>query len=107
MSNTETAQPTSTRPTTIQEDYVIRDTVNQPEGGKDVYAASPAIEMTDQWAYSMDPWTAPLIEVQAAAARLSQLPITEDAAEMFRCDVRCQELEGVFWERRYRGDDLM
>ena len=59
MSNTETAQPTSTRPTTLQEDYVIQDTINQPEGGKDVYAASLAIEMTDQWAYSMDPWTAP------------------------------------------------
>ena len=49
----------------------------------------------------------PLIEVQAAAARLSQLPITEDVAEMFRCAMRRQELEGVFWERRYRGDDLM
>lgn len=49
MSNTETAQPTSTRPTTLQEDYVIQDTINQPEGGKDVYAASLAIEMTDQW----------------------------------------------------------
>lgn len=107
MSNTETAQPTSTRPNTIQEDYVIRDTINQPEGGKDVYAASLAIEMTDQWAYSMDPWTAPLIEVQAAAAHLSQLPMSEDVAEMFRCAMRCQELEGVFWERRYRGDDLM
>lgn len=107
MSNTETAQPTSTRPTTLQEDYVIQDTINQPEGGKDVYAASLAIEMTDQWAYSMDPWTAPLIEVQAAAAHLSQLPITEDVAEMFRCAMRCQELEGVFWERRYRGDDLV
>lgn len=59
MSNTETAQPTSTRHTTIQEDYVIRDTINQPEGCKDVYAASLAIEMTDQRAYSMDPWTAP------------------------------------------------
>lgn len=46
-------------PTTLQEDYVILDTINQPEGGKDVYAASLAIEMTDQWAYSMDPWTAP------------------------------------------------
>lgn len=55
----------------------------------------------------MDPWTAPLIEVQAAAAHLSQLPITEDVAEMFRCAMRRQELEGVFWERRYRGDDLM
>ena len=107
MSNTETAQPTSTRPTTLQEDYVIQDTINQPEGGKDVYAASLAIEMTDQWAYSMDPRTAPLIEVQAAAAHLSQLPITEDVAEMFRCAMRRQELEGVFWERRYRGDDLM
>lgn len=107
MSNTETAQPTSTRPTTLQEDYVIQDTINQPEGGKDVYAASLAIEMPDQWAYSMDPRTAPLIEVQAAAAHLSQLPITEDVAEMFRCAMRCQELEGVFWERRYRGDDLM
>ena len=49
----------------------------------------------------------PLIEVQAAAAHLSQLPITEDVAEMFRCAMRRQELEGVFWERRYRGDDLM
>lgn len=107
MSSTETAQPTSTCPTTIQEDYVIRDTINQPEGGKDVYAASLAIEMTDQWAYSMDAWTAPLIEVQAAAAHLSQLPITEDVAEMFRRAMRCQELEGVFGERRYRGDDLM
>ena len=107
MSNTETAQPTSTRPTTIQEDYVIRDTINQPEGGKDVYAASLAIEMTDQWAYSMDPRTAPLIEVQAAAAHLSQLPMSADVAEMFRCAMRCQELEEVFWERRYRGDDLM
>lgn len=59
LSNTETAQPTSTRPTSLQEDYVIQDTINQPEGGKDVYAASLAIEMTDQWAYSMDLWTAP------------------------------------------------
>lgn len=55
----------------------------------------------------MDPWTAPLIEVQASAAHLSQLPITEDVAEMFRCAMRRQELEGVFWGRRYRGDDLM
>lgn len=63
VSNTETAQPTSTRPTTLQEDYVIQDTSNQPEGGKDV-------------------------------------------AEMFRCAMRRQELERVFWERRYPGDDL-
>ena len=41
------------------------------------------------------------------STRLSQLPITEDVAEMFRCAMRCRELEGVFWERRYRGDDLM
>lgn len=34
MSNTETAQPTSTRPTTLQEDYVIRDTINQPEAAR-------------------------------------------------------------------------
>lgn len=107
MSNTETAQPTSPHLTSRQEASVILDTVNQTDGTGDVYAASLAIEMTDQWAYSMDPWTAPLIEVQAAAARLSQLPITEDVAEMFRCAMRCQELEGVFWERRYRGDDLM
>lgn len=53
------------------------------------------------------PLDRPLIEVQAAAAHLSQLPITEDVAEMFRCAMRRQELEGVFWERRYRGDDLM
>ena len=84
-----------------------QDTINQAEGGKDVYAASQAIEMTDQRAYSMDPWTAPLIEVQAAAAHLSRLPVSEDVTEMFRCAMRCQELEGVFWERRYRGDDLM
>ena len=82
-------------------------TINQLEGGKDVYATSLAIDMTDQWAYSMDPWTAPLIEVQAAAAHLSHLPVSEDVAEMFRCAMRRQELEGVFWERRYRGDDLM
>lgn len=107
MSNTETAQPTSTHLTTPKKASVSQDTINQPEGGKDVYAASLAIEMTDQWAYSMDPWTAPLIEVQAAAAHLSQLPITEDVAEMFRCAMRRQELEGVFWERQYRGDDLM
>ena len=86
---------------------MIQDTINQPEGGKDVYAASRAIEMTDQWAYSMDPRTAPLIGVQAAAAHLSQLPITEDVAEMFRCAMRRPEMEGAFWERRYRGDDLM
>lgn len=36
-----------------------QDTINRPEGDKDVYAASLAIEMTDQWAYSMDPRTAP------------------------------------------------
>lgn len=107
MSNTKTAQPTSTHLTTPQKASVSQDIINRPEGGKDVYAASLAIEMTDQWAYSMDPWTAPLIEVQAAAAHLSQLPMSEDVAEMFRCAVRCQELEGVFWERRYRGDDLM
>lgn len=107
MSNTETAQPTSTHPTTPQEDAVTQDTINQMEGSRDVYAASLAIEMTDQWAYSMDPWTAPLIEVQAAAAHLSRLPITEDVTEMFRCAMRCQELEGAFWERRYRGEDLM
>ena len=107
MSNTETAQPTSTHLTTPKKASVSQDTINQPEGGKDVYAASLAIEMTDQWAYSMDPWTAPLIEVQAAAAHLSQLPITEDVAEMFRCAMRRQELEGVFWERQYRGDDRM
>ena len=107
MSNTKTAQPTSTRLTALQKASVSQDTVNRPEGGKDVYAASLAIEMTDQWAYSMDPWTAPLIEVQAAAAHLSQLPMSEDVAEMFRCAMRRQELEGVFWERRYRGDDLV
>lgn len=32
---------------------------------------------------------------------------TEDVSEMFRCAMRRQGLEGVFWERRYRGDDLM
>lgn len=53
------------------------------------------------------PLDRPLIEVQAAAAHLSQLPMSEDVAEMFRCAKRCPELEGVFWERRYRGDDLM
>ena len=107
MSNTETDQPTSTHPTTLQEVTVSQDTINQPEGGKDVYAASLAIEMTDQWAYSMDPWTAPLIEVQAAAAHLSRLPMSEDVTDMFHCAMRCQELEGAFWERRYRGEDLM
>lgn len=59
MSNTETAQPTSTRPTPAQEAPVTQTTISQPEGGQGVYAASLAIEMTDQWAYSMDPWTAP------------------------------------------------
>ena len=107
MSNTETAQPTSTHLTTAQEADVTHTTPNQPGGSQDVYAASLSIEMTDQWAYSMDPWAAPLIEVQAAAAHLSLLPVTEDVTEMFRCAMRCQELEGVFWERRYRGDDLM
>lgn len=60
MSNTETAQPTtSNHLTTAQEADVTQTTANQPEGVKDVYAASRAIEMTSQWAYSMDPWTAP------------------------------------------------
>lgn len=53
------------------------------------------------------PLDRPLIEVQAAADHLSQLPMSEDVAEMFRCAMRRQELEGVFWERRYHGDDLM
>ena len=39
--------------------------------------------------------TRPLIEVQAAAACLSQLPIAEDVAEMFRCAMRRQELGGL------------
>lgn len=108
VSNTKTAQPTtSNHPTTAQEAAVTQTTTNQPEGFKDVYAASLAIEMTSRWAYSMDPRTAPLIEVQAAAAHLSQLPISEDVTEMFRRVMRCQELEGAFWERRYRGEGLM
>lgn len=101
-----TAQPTKT--TTNQRGAkVSQNTINQTAGSKDVYEAALAIEMTDQRAFDLDPWTAPLIEVRAASAWLSSRSLAQDIDEMFRRVNRREELDGAYWERALKGEDLM
>lgn len=101
-----TAQPTKT--STIQQGAkVSRNTINQMAGSKDVYEAALAIEMTDQRAFDLDPWTATLIEVRAASAWLSGRSLAQDIDEMFRRVNRREELDGAYWERALKGEDLM
>lgn len=100
------AQPTRT--TTNQQGAKVRqNTINQTAGSKDVYEAALAIEMTDQRAFDLDPRTAPLIEVRAASAWLSGRSLAQDIDEMFRRVNRREELDGAYWERALKGEDLM
>jgi len=101
-----TAQPTQTS-TNQQGAKVSQNTVNQTESRKDVYEAALALEMTDQRAFGLDPWTAPLIEVRAASAWLSGNSLAQDLDEMFRRVNRREELDGAYWERVLKGEDLM
>lgn len=101
-----TAQPTKTS-TNQQGAKVSQNTINQTAGCKDVYEAALAIEMTDQRAFDLDPWTAPLIEVRAASAWLSGRSLAQDIDEMFHRVNRREELDGAYWERALRGEDLM
>ena len=101
-----TAQPTKTS-TNQQGAKVSQNTINQTAGSKDVYEAALAIEMTDQQAFDLDPWTAPLIEVRAASAWLSGRSLAQDIDEMFRRVNRREELDGAYWERALKGEDLM
>lgn len=101
-----TAQPTKTS-TNQQGAKVSQNTSNQTAGSKDIYEAALAIEMTDQRALDLDPWTAPLIEVRAASAWLSGRSLAQDIDEMFRRVNRREELDEAYWERALRGEDLM
>ena len=101
-----TAQPTKTS-TNQQGAKVSQNTINQMAGSKDVYEAALAIEMTDQRAFDLDPRTAPLIEVRAASAWLSGRSLAQDIDEMFRRVTRREELDGAYWERALKGEDLM
>lgn len=101
-----TAQPTKTS-TTQQGAKVSQNTINQTASSKDVYEAALAIEMTDQRAFDLDPWTAPLVEVRAASAWLSGRSLAQDIDEMFRRVNRREELDGAYWERALKGEDLM
>ena len=101
-----TAQPTKTS-TNQQGAAVSQNTINQTAGSRDVYEAALAIEMTDQRAFDLDPWTAPLIEVRAASAWLSGRTLAQDIDEMFRRVNRREELDGAYWERALKGEDLM
>lgn len=101
-----TAQPTKTS-TNQQGAKVSQNTINQTAGSKDVYEAALAIEMTYQRAFDLDPWTAPLIEVRAASAWLSSHSLAQDIGEMFRRVNRREELDGAYWERALKGEDLM
>lgn len=101
-----TAQPTKTS-TNQQGAKVSQNTLNQAASRKDVYEAALAIEMTDQRAFDLDPWTAPLIEVRAASAWLSGRSLAQDIDEMFRRVNRREELDGAYWERALKGEDPM
>lgn len=101
-----TAQPTKTS-TNQQGAKVSQNTTTRTESRKDVYEAALAIEMTDQRAFDLDPWTAPLIEVRAASAWLSGRSLAQDLDEMFRRVNRREELDGAYWERALGGGDLM
>lgn len=101
-----TAQPTKTS-TTPQGAAVSQNTINQTAGSRDVYEAALAIEMTDRRAFDLDPWTAPLTEVRAASAWLSGRSLAQDIDEMFRRVNRREELDGAYWERALKGEDLM
>ena len=101
-----TAQPTKTS-TNQQGAKVSQNTINQTASRKDVYEASLAIEMTDQRAFDLDPWTAPLIEVRAASAWLSGRSLAQDIDEMFRRVNRREALDAAYWERALKGEDLM
>lgn len=101
-----TAQPTKTD-TNQQGANVSQNTINRTAGCKDVYEAALAIEMTEQRAFDLDPWTAPLIEVRAASAWLSTNSLAQDIDEMFRRVNRREELDGAYWERALKGEDLM
>lgn len=101
-----TAQPTKTS-TNQQGAKVSQNTINRQDGPRDVYEAALAIEMTDQQAFDLDPWTAPLIEVRAASAWLSGRSLAQDIDEMFRRVNRREELDGAYWERALKGEDLM
>ena len=99
-----TAQPAKTS-TNRQGAKVSQNTINQTESRKDAYEAALAIEMTDQRAFDLDPWTAPLIEVRAASAWLSGHSLAQDLDEMFRRVNRREELDEAYWERALRGGD--
>lgn len=101
-----TAQPTKTS-TNQQGAKVSQNTLNQAASRKDVNEAALAIEMTSQRAFDLDPWTAPLIEVRAASAWLSGRSLAQDIDEMFRRVNRREELDGAYWERALKGEDLM
>lgn len=101
-----TAQPTKTS-TNQQGAEVSQNTINQTASHKDVYEAALAIEMTDQRAFDLDPWTAPLIEVRAASAWLSGRSLAQDIDEMFLRVNRREELDAAYWERALKGEDLM
>lgn len=101
-----TAQPTKTT-TNQQGAEVSQTTINQTAGSGDVYEAALAIEMTYLRAFDLDPWTAPLIEVRAASAWLSTHSLAQDLDEMFRRVNRREELDGAYWERALKGEDLM
>lgn len=105
MNAVATAQPTQTS-TNPQGAKVSQNTPNQTESRKDVYEAAPALEMTDQRAFDLDPWTAPLSEVRAASAWLSGRSLAQDLDEMFRRVNRREELDGACRERALRGGDL-
>ena len=55
---------------------------------------------------SMDESTAQLIEVRAAAAHLSTADWGDDLAILQAYVARREVLEGAYWERAYRGEDL-
>lgn len=104
MNATAPSTKTATNP---QGAKVSQNTLNQTASRKDVYEAALAIEMTDQRALDLDPWTAPLTEVRAASAWLSGRSLAQDLDEMFRRVNRREELDGAYWERALKGEDLM
>ena len=70
------------------------------------YDAALSIEMTEEWAMEMDESTAPLIEVRAASAHLSTADWGNDLATLQAYTARREVLDGAYWERAYRGEDL-
>lgn len=75
-------------------------------GFETTYDAALSIDMTTDWAMSMDESTAQLIEVRAAAAHLSTADWGDDLATLQAYAARREVLEGAYWERAYRGEDL-